>query len=103
MSDIYDLIQDVNQAVNDFITDHCQLMTKEIKQKTGVDYRAFVGNCWYGEDCIIIKTSNKGSFNYYGGFEYHNQELATTIGDYIIYQSDNEDDRVGEVLSRLNG
>jgi len=51
----------------------------------GLDVRC--GSAYVGEnlDCIIVDSGNVRSFNYYGGFEYIDDEDKTCLGDYTVF------------------
>jgi hypothetical protein len=64
--------------------------------KLGLDWRA--GHVYVGED--FVASSSAGSLNYYGGFEYVDEECITQVGRIVVYS--NEDERVAECLETYN-
>jgi hypothetical protein len=65
----------------------------------GLDARC--GRAYVGEnrDCIVVTDANARGFNYYGGFEYIDEEDVRKIGDYVIYLDTSE--RVRDALECL--
>jgi hypothetical protein len=63
----------------------------------GLDIRC--GRAYVDEDCIVVNDANARSFNYYGGFEYINDEDVRKVGDYVIYLA--TADRVQDALDSL--
>jgi hypothetical protein len=48
---------------------------------------------------IVVDSANARSYNYYGGFEYIDDEDKRVLGDYVIYM--NTSDRVQDALDAL--
>ena len=65
----------------------------------GLDNRC--GSAYVGEtlDCIIVDSGNVRSFNYYGGFEYVDDEDKTCLGDYTVFLDTS--DRVRDALENI--
>jgi len=65
----------------------------------GLDNRC--GSAYVGEnlDCIIVDSGNLRSFNYYGGFEYVDDEDKTCLGDYTVFLDTS--DRVRDALENI--
>jgi hypothetical protein len=65
----------------------------------GLDVRC--GSAYVGEnlDCIIVDSGNVRSFNYYGGFEYIDDEDKTCLGDYTVFLDTS--DRVRDALENI--
>ena len=66
-SDIYDFSESLNDAAERFIKNNCQKIKSE---EAGLDSRC--GNILINESFIAVKNSN--FLDYYGGFEYVNEE-----------------------------
>jgi hypothetical protein len=67
-----------------------------------LDIRAVPYKMWYSEDVLVVQGgSSLRMLNYYGGFEYVDQECVYTAGDYVFFSGD--DSRVSSVLNVLNG
>jgi len=56
----------------------------------GLDMR--VGSLYINTQDRVIASCNRGSLDYYGGFEYIDKESVTTVGDYTFYQGDRVED-----------
>lgn len=52
-------------------------------EKLGLDPRA--GYCYVLEDGIVVDSGSIRTFNYYGGFEYVDEDAITRIGDYTFF------------------
>lgn len=90
--DLYTLAEEVNQKVAAFLAENAE----EVESKElGIDQRACY-KLWKASDCIVIRKSDKGRFNYYAGGEYVSADDVTEIGDYIFYSA--ESSRVQEWL-----
>jgi hypothetical protein len=76
---------------------HVQGLRQVTANDLGLDMRC--GRAYVDEDCIVVDSGNARSFNYYGGFEYIDDEDKRTLGDYVIYL--NTSDRVQEALECL--
>ena len=92
MSDIQDLIQTIeNEAIN-FFNGLEQVRANEV----GLDSRC--GRIMIGDD--FVATEDARALDYYGGFEYVDKEQTKIMGDYKVYFSEDENDRVGKVIAR---
>jgi hypothetical protein len=78
---------------------HVQGLRQVTANDLGLDMRC--GRAYVGEnnDCIVVTDANARSFNYYGGFEYIDDEDVRKIGDYVIYLDTSE--RVRDALEAL--
>jgi len=85
---IYDVIQEANYLVMDHINANMKVCGPH---DLGLDPRAG-GTFYVSEDGIGIKNTNRGSLEYYGGFEYVRDDCVLSAGDYTFYLA--EDDRV---------
>ena len=77
---------------------HVQGLRRVSANDLGLDIRC--GRAYVGEnmDCIIVDGDAR-SFNYYGGFEYIEDEDKRNIGDYTIFLDTSE--RVRDALEAL--
>jgi len=64
--------------------------------KIGLDPRA--GRVFVDVDEGVIITQNAGSLDYYGGFEYVEDDSKLVFGDYTIYHSEMQDSRVANAV-----
>ena len=86
MSDLYTIVNVMNDMVEQFIDDKFQIVKpKEVGLDTRSSYQLFIN-----EDYIAIRKSDRRSLDYYGGFEYVDEEHVTVLGDYIFYSADDE-------------
>lgn len=81
---IYDLLQEVNEHVEEFIAEH---MTEVDPKSCGIDPRACY-KLYKGADSVAIRKRDKGSFSYYGAAEYVDKDSVHELGDYVFYDSD---------------
>lgn len=65
----------------------------------GLDPRAAPA-LWAGEDFLAVRSMSRKTLDYYGGFEYVEDQRVQTIGGFVFYSA--EDDRVAEHLERLD-
>ena len=85
---IYDMIEEANYLAMDYINENMKVRGPH---ELGLDPRAG-GTFYVSEDGIGIKNVNRGSLEYYGGFEYVRKDCVFSLGDYTFYLA--EDDRV---------
>lgn len=86
MSDLYTIVNVMNDMVEQLIDDKFQMVKpKEVGLDTRSSYQLFIN-----EDYIAIRKSDRRSLDYYGGFEYVDEEHVTVLGDYIFYSADDE-------------
>jgi hypothetical protein len=85
--------------VADMVERHIQGLRRVSATELGLDQRC--GRAYVGEnnDCIVVTDANARSFNYYGGFEYIDNEDVRKLGDYVIYLDTSE--RVRDALECL--
>lgn len=94
MTDILDLVHDVNQMVERFVRENAKPVAPV---QLGLDQRC--GRMFVTDNAIIVPEYNDRSVQYYGGFEYIDKEYRIELGDYVIY-TDN-DQRVVEALEQF--
>jgi hypothetical protein len=95
MSMLYNLINEINGKVEELIDEEFRLVKPE---DVGLDSRAGY-NLFINEDFIAVSKSNRRSLDYYGGFEYVDEEHVTVLGDYVFYSAD--DERVQDHLDQF--
>ena len=86
--------------INDFSDEYIEAKTKRVHaEDLGLDAR--VGTPYVGEDFIAVRANreNQRMIEYYGGFEYVDEEDIRHFGNYKIYL--NSSNRVAEHLERL--
>jgi len=93
--DTYSMIDEINDTVEKHIRDNFDRISTS---KCGLDVRA--GTVYINDSFIAVHKDNCNRLNYYGGFEYCNQDYVTTVGDYVFFSSD--DDRVMQCIDDYN-
>jgi hypothetical protein len=96
-----DLVSDVNKLVETRLKENATLLSRnEVIEHASLDPRAFTGDVYIGEDFIAVCRRNARALDYYGGFEYVDDEDKATIGDYVFYSAD-KCDRVQNLYDDL--
>ena len=92
-------ILDLADEVQDMVERQVAGMRRVSATELGLDQRC--GFAYVDEDmeAIVVDDARARSFNYYGGFEYINDEDKRTLGDYVVYFRTN--DRVNDALECL--
>lgn len=86
MSALRELLSEMNSKVKGLIDEEFREVTpKEIGLDTRAGYRLFIN-----EDYIAVSRGNRRTLDYYGGFEYVDEEHITVLGDMVFYSSDDE-------------
>ena len=86
MSMLHELLSEMNSKVEGLIDEEFREVTpKEIGLDSRAGYRFFIN-----EDYIAVSRGNRRSLDYYGGFEYVDEEHITVLGDMVFYSSDDE-------------
>ena len=86
MSMLYKLMKEINAKVEELIEEEFREVTsKEVGLDTRSAYQLLIN-----EDYIAIRKSARRTLDYYGGFEYVDEEHVTVLGDYVFYSSDDE-------------
>ena len=86
MSMLYDLMNEINTKVDRLINDEFREVSP---QELGLDPRAGY-HLFINEEYIAVGNGNRRSLDYYGGFEYVDEEHVTVLGEYIFYSADCE-------------
>ena len=91
---MYELIENINGQIQAKIYE-----MKAVKAAAlGLDFRAGF-KLFVGDNCIAVSKRNDGVLQYYGGFEYIDEDCRTELGEYVIYFD--EADRVRNCLEFL--
>jgi len=92
---IIDLADEVQYMVERYV----QGMRRVSANELGLDIRC--GRAYVDDEmeCIVVDTGNARSFDYYGGFEYIDEEDKRVLGDYVVYLGTS--DRVQDALECL--
>jgi len=85
--ELLNVIDEANEMLGNVIEDLPYVRADKI----GLDSRAGHVFVDLNDELIITKAHNIRSLEYYGGFEYINDENTTTMGDYKIYGIDGDD------------
>jgi hypothetical protein len=83
--------------IQDMVERQVAGMRRVSASELGLDIRC--GRAYVDEDCIVVESGNARSYDYYGGFEYIDDEDKRVLGDYVVYL--NTCDRVQEALECL--
>ena len=98
MNDFNNLL-DLIDEVQDMVERQVQGMRRVSATELGLDLRC--GSAYVDDNMeyIVVDSGNARSYNYYGGFEYIDDEDKRTLGDYVVYL--NTSDRVRDALECL--
>ena len=91
-SDLEQMIEAVDTVVERNIR---ALATETQPENLGLDRRAGY-SLLVTEDAVIVSAGNRGSLDYYGGFEYVDANCVTVLGSYVVYSA--QDERVRQCL-----
>lgn len=89
---LYDLLNQLDELSEELLED-CEEVTAD---KLGLDLRAG-HRLWVNADCIVVKTGKRGNLDYYGGFQYVDDSCVLILGEYTVYQAN--DERVIDAIS----
>ena len=84
--DIYNIKQVLNEMVEQLIDEEFRVVKS---LEVGLDNRSAY-QLFINEDHIAVRKSDRRSLDYYGGFEYVDEENVTVLGDYVFYSADDE-------------
>ena len=86
MSMLHELLSEINSKIEGLIDEEFQEVTpKEVGLDPRAGYRLFIN-----EEYIAVSRGNRRILDYYGGFEYVDEEHITVLGDMVFYSSDDE-------------
>ena len=90
MSYLYDKLNSLQWEINKKVETIIDEEFREVTPKeVGLDPRAGY-NLFINEDYIAVSKGNRRTLDYYGGFEYVDEEHVTVLGDMVFYSSDDE-------------
>lgn len=87
---LFDVIEEANQAIAEHVDKNFEMIDPS---EAGLDTRAAY-RIWISDEAIVVRKSDDGRMQYYGGFEYVDKEYRKEMGDWVIYFAD--DERVAE-------
>ncbi len=82
-----DMLDAINEVVERNIRANFECVSGN---DVGLDMR--VGRLYINVQDRVIASDNQRSLEYYGGFEYIDKDMVTTVGDWTFYQGDRVDD-----------
>jgi hypothetical protein len=90
---------DLLDEVQDLVERQVAGMRRVSATELGLDQRC--GRAYVDDNMeyIVVDSGNARSYNYYGGFEYIDDEDKRTLGDYVVYLNTSE--RVSDALESL--
>ena len=86
MANLYTIKQVLNEMVEQLIDDEFRIVKS---LEVGLDNRSAY-QLFINEDYIAVRKSDRRSLDYYGGFEYVDEEHVTVLGDMVFYSADDE-------------
>ena len=90
MSYLYDKLNSLQWEINKKVETIIDEEFREVTPKeVGLDPRAGY-NIFINEDYIAVSKGNRRTLDYYGGFEYVDEEHITVLGDMVFYSADDE-------------
>lgn len=97
--------------ITDQIKDFTETLIEKIKEEATLyqpnETNAIASNClamvYVGKerDFIMVESQHIRAMEYFGGFEYVEDECKTRLGDYMFYSINDEDNRVEEFIEQL--
>lgn len=100
MSAFERIATNVLQFVEDQIRRSTKLVTDEQKERWPLDPRAMPYKMFVAEDVLIVPKEYIRELDYYGGFEYVRAEHRVELGEYTLFDAD--DERVAEVVEAFH-
>ena len=92
MENILSIINGFQEKMERFVNND---MMRVCASELGLDERC--GYVYVNDDCIIVEQCFAQRLDYYGGFEYVDNDFKLRIGDFVVYM--NEDNRVLEAIA----
>ena len=90
MSYLFDKLNSLQWEINKKVEAIIDEEFREVTPKeVGLDPRAGY-NIFINEDYIAVSKGNRRTLDYYGGFEYVDEEHVTVLGDMVFYSADDE-------------
>ncbi len=84
------------EEVRDMTDAYASTMTNVAAPELGLDSRC--GYVLVNDECIAVSRLQDATLQYYGGFEYVDDDWRVTLGDYVFYLAN--DDRVKGHIER---
>lgn len=91
---VFAMIDEVSRTVDTFV----ESMRKVKAEDLGLDNRAGY-SLYVNDDCIAVRGYKDRSLQYYGGFEYVDEQDRKEVGDWVFYMADSS--RVADCLDCL--
>lgn len=91
---LFEMLDDINQQIAERVDKEMEMISPE---QIGLDNRSAY-RVWVSEEAIVVRKSDDGRMQYYGGFEYVDREYRREFGDWVFYFADEE--RVSDHLSQ---
>lgn len=91
--------EEAASAAEDIVASMMVGARKVRAEDVGLDSRAFWQG-WLTDDALIVRSTERRTLDYYGGFEYIKTECIMVLGGYVIYS--NEDQRVQDCIDAAN-
>jgi hypothetical protein len=92
---LHEVIEDINNITNKLIN----TMTQSRAEDLGLDPRSCYGTIYTSDEGIAVKMHYDSNLQYYGGFEYVDEDSRYELGDYVFYSADSN--RVRQCIERL--
>jgi len=86
MANLYTIKQVLNEMVEQLIDDEFRVVKSS---EVGLDNRSAY-QLFINEDYIAVRKSDRRTLDYYGGFEYVDEDHVTVLGDMVFYSADDE-------------
>lgn len=89
-----EMVDKANSVVEQFIQENMKPASAE---ELGLDERSFYDEVYVSNEYIAAGIDSNRSLQYYGGFEYVDEENRTQVGEYVFYSADS--DRVADCIA----
>lgn len=87
-------VEQINRTVEQYIEENFHSVSAE---DCGLDPRAAY-QLFVNDQAVVCDRNAIGRLDYYGGFEYVDQESRVQVGDYVFFFRDGCDDRVNRAI-----
>ena len=74
-------------------------MTQSRAEDLGLDPRSCYGTIYTSDEGIAVEKHHESNLQYYGGFEYVDEDSRYELGGYVFYSADSN--RVRQCIERL--
>ena len=93
--EVHELNEEINRRIEERLEE--EGFEQATKANVNLDSRAICADMWRSPRCIVVKGKYAiRALEYYGGFEYIDEEDTAACGDYKFFFATN--DRVEEAL-----